>query len=228
MFGNGFQLVGLSAVVEGTVQLLHIMSFLELLDSTFYFALIKQLYGLLCQRIYLALVDAGKQVGIFIHVLAGTLQFLVGLIKGGLLLLQLDLSFSKLFFQFGNLTVILLLGLSLTNSYQVLFLPFKLVCIAEYQHERFLAHTPLIDGLLVEHHHFALPDRHQSDAVAHLSPVQGQGKSTIVFVAYRGSLVCIVRNGDLTQSRALIFTVILIGYAVLGDGLCRQRYCCQQ
>ena len=54
-------------------HLFHESALFELLDSLLHFASVKQFYGLLRQRVYLALVNTGKEVGIFVHVLTGTL-----------------------------------------------------------------------------------------------------------------------------------------------------------
>ena len=107
------------------------MALLEQSDGCIDLAVMEQFQCLLCQGVYLALVNAGKEVGILAHVLLETVQFVVSLIEGILILLLLHLAGIQLGLQLCLLLVVLLLCLAFTNFNEVRFLSLKLVGVAK-------------------------------------------------------------------------------------------------
>ena len=179
--------------------------------------------GTLAHSIRFALIDTDEYVGIFVHMLESVLIVLFQRVELVVVVIKLELLVLILFLQFGQLLVVLLLGLSFTDSNQILLLPLEFIGITKNQAQRFLTNIPFVNGLLVEHHHTLLRYPHTTDAGTHFQLLQSKRERTVRLVTHHtiGG-----RDGlDVhTAHRGTgMLTVISIGHPSLGDVLCHHR-----
>ena len=213
------------ACCYGIVEASDVVAALECAYGCVYLALVEEIHCMLCYGVKLAFVYASESVGVLVDVLmcvvkfllqrvylgvVGVLHYLVGLIQA---------------FQFGLLPLEFALCLPFSVGYELLFLLYEVLFVAQNDAQRNLAHVPFVHSLLVEHHHSLLAYHRLAQRHAQRHIVQCELELAAFLVAH-GALCRSCRlHIDPSDDGVWLLAVVSVCHSALDRCLCVEREC---